>query len=224
MLLAGSRRTSPNLFQIHRRPQTGRFDSTPHGRRCLPEHRHPSLPQAQHSLRRSRRCCCRWWRLGRPKRSRRMAAACGRPSHVPRYGKFGVRASTERERQAMVLRGTTVQLNSGLTAPKISRPLRPARHCASVAPVSCLGGAPHGHRKNPIVPGGLDTPAPAAYTIATPGAPGIRDGGHVGFSLALVERSEQSTRGAVPSRTGLSSRCGVPACWASTSAHRAPRA
>src|SRR5690349_9390679 len=68
----------------------------------------------------------------------------GRPSQVPRYGKFGVRASPERERQAVVLRGTTVQLNSGLTAPKIGRPLCPARHRASVAPVSCRGGAPHG--------------------------------------------------------------------------------
>jgi hypothetical protein len=63
------------------------------------------------------------------------------PGQVPRYGKFGVRASLEWERQAVVLRGTTVQLNSGLTAPKIGRPLRPARHLASVPPVSCPGGA-----------------------------------------------------------------------------------
>src|SRR5438067_13379842 len=38
---------------------------------------------------------------------------CGRPGQAPRHGKFGVRASLKRERQAVVLRGTTVQLNSG---------------------------------------------------------------------------------------------------------------
>jgi hypothetical protein len=65
----------------------------------------------------------------------------GRPGQAPRYGKFGVRASLERERQAMVLRGTTVQLNSGLTAPKIGRPLCPARHHGSVTPVSFRDGA-----------------------------------------------------------------------------------
>ena len=48
----------------------------------------------------------------------------------------------------MVLRGTTVQLNSGLSAPKIDRPLCPARHSPSVAPVSCRDGArPNGHRE-----------------------------------------------------------------------------
>src|SRR5579864_914024 len=55
----------------------------------------------------------------------------GRPGQVPRYGKFGVRASRNRERQAVVLRGTAVQLNSGLRTPKIGRLC--ARHVTSAA-------------------------------------------------------------------------------------------
>ncbi len=48
----------------------------------------------------------------------------------------------------MVLRGIAVQLNSGLTAPKIGRPLGPARHMASVPPVSCPRWCPSlGHRE-----------------------------------------------------------------------------
>src|SRR5437867_2148733 len=56
----------------------------------------------------------------------------GRPGQVPRYGKFGVRTSLNRARQAVVLRGPAVQLNSGLTAPKTGRPLRPARLLGSI--------------------------------------------------------------------------------------------
>ncbi len=44
----------------------------------------------------------------------------------------------------MVLRGIAVQLNFGLTAPKIGRPLCPARHTAQRTAVSCPDGAPTG--------------------------------------------------------------------------------
>ena len=68
----------------------------------------------------------------------------------------------------MVLRGIAVQLNSGLTAPKIGRPLCPARHMPSVVPVSCPRWCPFGHRElNLISPPDALADSPFLASTAT---------------------------------------------------------